>query len=246
MKAQSNRASAQTTKSKPSIIKRIMSTASETQTEVTTPAPAPVVEAPKPIIKAVEKLAKAQEGERTSYRELAAKVREFGKSTTLSQGEIRTAIAKALAQGFGVDLEVVETAPKAFQKKNPEASVFAITKNKTLYPLRSTLCGIAKPADEARAAAVDQAIEDNDTTWGDIVSASRGSKSREGRTTDGTKSKDEVKPLTEGDVANKIGMIVAQAAHAEIPAQVTVDVVIAALQESVKQAYPNSAVKFSL
>jgi len=149
-------------------------------TETTTETPAVtttvVIETPNTIVSALKAVAANEGKTRSSYRKLAEEVRTFGKTSTLSELDKRTAIAQAIAKSMGLKVEEVITTPKKGG-------------NATAYPLLSTLCGIAMPKNEDRASAVDEAIADEASDWQAIVQASRGPrKSREGTPGSGEQS----------------------------------------------------------
>jgi len=219
----------------------------EAETTTTAPAveaPAVNVEAPKTIVAALGKLAQATEKEKASYRDTAVATRKWGRETTLKPEEIRLALAKSIAQGFGVDLDTVTTSPKKF-KTLPDKSAKEISLNGVLYSLRSTLSGIANPSSDERKAAVDATIDNEEASWQDIVAASRAGSTREGKTTAGTKP-DEVKPLTEEKLAQRVVLLVFEAAKAEIPGQNVFDIIIAATIEQMKKDYAKANIKFAI
>ena len=225
--------------------KEINKTTATATATATVDAPVVNIEAPKTIVAALGKLAQATEKEKASYRDTAVATRKWGRETTLKPEEIRLALAKSIAQGFGVDLDTVTTSPKKFKTIDGK-SAKEVSLNGVLYSLRSTLSGIANPSSDERKAAVDAAIDNDAATWQDIVAASRAGSNREGKPTEG-KEKD-AKPLTEEQLAQKVAFLVSAAAHAEIPAQNVFDILVAATMEQMKKDYAKviTTVKFAI
>lgn len=225
--------------------------------EIETPAPVVNVEAPAAIVKALSKLAKASEGERLSYLDTAKAVRAFGKAQTGESGlkpeEIRLALGKSIAEGFGVGLEVVTTSPKKFadvvakdDSKTEAEKAKLVSQNGTLYALRSTLSGIAMPSTPERENAVDVAIDDENSRWQDIVKASRiGS----GRAPSGEgKPEKDPKPFDLERFAQEIGNLIGKCYISSIDPEHAFKIGVASLIESIKSDYKEAvaAVNFTV
>ena len=100
-----------------------------------------------------------------NYIETARICRELGnRSPSLSAAAIRLRIAENLAQAFEVSLgSVISTPPNGGDK--------------TLYPLLSKFCTIARPRgddSERKGELVDRELQSADTNWDRIVDASKG------------------------------------------------------------------------
>ena len=205
-----------------------------TETEVTVQAPAPEIEAPKAIVSALSNCFNAQEKTRVSYVDLARQTRAFGKESTLKDGDVRTAIAKALAAAKGLELEKVLTTP-------------AKGGDKVLYPLLSKLTSIARPKDEAKQVAVDAELENPETNWQSICDAAS-KKDREGNPTDGTNpgETEGSKPFTEENLANGICILVTKAQVAAIPVQRVATMVVSSLNEALRAAFPGETFSLSV
>lgn len=212
-----------------------MSTENTTETPAPAPAPAPVIETPKAIVSALGKLNKASESARLSYVNLAKVTRDFGKKTTLKPVEQKVAIAKALAEANGVEIEVVTTSPKKFEAANPEADEALLKKNRGLYVLLSTLCGIASPKDEERAALLDEELENSEADWHSICAASRAKKVGEGRP-DKEPKEEKVEVFNESRLSNAIVMLVTKAQVAGMSAQITWDIAAQALKGAITES----------
>jgi len=199
-----------------------------TSTTVEVAAPTVEIEAPKAIVTALGNCFNAQEKTRVSYVDLAKKTRGFGKESTLKDGDVRTAIAKALAASKGIELEKVLSTP-------------AKGGDSVLYPLLSKLTAIARPKTKDKAQAVDAELENPETNWQAICDAAS-KKAREGNPTDGVDAdKEGAAPFTEENLTNGIIVLVTKAQVAQMPIQRVFSLITAALVESLRAAYPGES-----
>ena len=226
-------------------------TADQNTPAATVEAPAPIVTAPKAFTKAIGQLATAEKTTAKSYKAVAKEGYEWGaKNASLKDAEIRITVAKSLAEGFSVDLDLVTLSPKKV-KEAAEKGTYTdkqVSMNTTLNSLCSTLVGIIRPrSDEAKAALAEilETGDDEIPTWSAIVKASRaGGKKREGKPTDGTEDTKAV--FTISKFAEAVSGKVALAATATLAADEVWTVGVMTLIESIKRDYPKSQVKFEI
>lgn len=168
-----------------------------------------VIEAPKVLIDSIKASDKTEANHRKATLQMARGIRKFAideleKGTKDSR--IKMVIAAAIATAKGLEVQHVVATP-------------AKGGNASAYTLLSTLTSIALPKDAARAERIDTELAkpDEETTFSNVLKASRAERAPGGASKGGKGKDKDNAPLTLDTLEAAIGALVAKAIEADIP-----------------------------